>query len=103
MLFHIIPEAQAILRNNGVYRQVKVFRRRHRGEDRDRIFVAYGGGFVYVMRNGTSVSKLHCEDVMLPFDTEYDSLGRIVVPTSYQPTEESSERKESKKNASRSA
>lgn len=104
MLFHIIPDANAITRNNGVYRQVKVYRRRHRTEDRDRIYVGYGGGFVYLSRNGgTSGPKLHCEDVDLPFEPEYDSLGRMVVPTSYQPAEDSDERKESKKNAGRSA
>lgn len=85
MLFHIIPDAQAITRINGIYRQVKVYRRRHRGEERDRIYVSHGGGYVYLARQGTSVSKLHWEDVDLPFKHEFDGLGRMVVPTTYQP------------------
>lgn len=85
MLFHIIPEAQAIIRTGGIYRQVKVYRRRTKNEDNDRIYVAYGSGYVYLCRQGTSVPKLHWEEIDLPFKEEYNSLGRMVVPTSYKP------------------
>ena len=61
MLFHVIPEAIAITRKKGVFRQVKVYYRK------DRIYVAYGNGFIYVTKNGSSVPDISIVDIDVPF------------------------------------
>lgn len=48
-LFHIIDDAEAVLRSRGVYRQAKLYRRGRQ------LYAAWGGGFVRVLpRHGTS-------------------------------------------------
>jgi hypothetical protein len=47
-LFHIIDEAQAIIRQNGVFRQVKMY---HRGTE---VYVASGSGFAKMLGGNTT-------------------------------------------------
>jgi hypothetical protein len=56
-LFHVIPEAKAIVRTkSGVYKQADVF---HRGAD---VYVKVGSGFAKVHGyGGTSVPTLHVD------------------------------------------
>lgn len=57
-LFHIIDDAQAIIKQNGVFRQVKVYRR---GID---IYVASGTEFIKLMSRGnTSVPSVSWLDL----------------------------------------
>jgi len=47
-LFHVIDDAQVIIRNKGVYRQMKVYRR---GTE---IYAAHGTGFIKLMAMGAT-------------------------------------------------
>lgn len=76
-MFHIIPDAAIISRSSGIYRQHKVY------QYKGRIFVGHAGGYVYVTRNGTSAPKLWIDELHLPFPAEYNSLGYLIVPDSY--------------------
>jgi hypothetical protein len=84
ILFHAIEDAQAIVRKGGVYRQVKVYRRFDKNSKRNRLYVTYGSGYAYITRSmsmlGTSVPKLNVDDIDLPFEPEFDKLGRMVMP-----------------------
>lgn len=61
-LFHVIEDAQVILRARGVYRQVKVYRR-----DKS-LFAAWGGGFIQLRgNNGTSHPNVSWEETDVPF------------------------------------
>ena len=98
MLFAEIEGAVAIVASKGVYRQVKVYERKRR------VYVQYGGGFIWVWRKGTSIPKVRVDDIQLPFEPEWDAHGNMLVPENYNHTkEENNERKTSKKNARRSA
>jgi hypothetical protein len=56
--FHLIDEAAVILRNRGVYRQAKVFRR---GEA---LYASYGAGFVRLYKDGgTSLPNLSWDEM----------------------------------------
>lgn len=63
LLFHKIPDAEAIIRvANGVYKQAEVY---HRGE---RVFIGAAGGFVRVVAKfgdewGTSHPKIKVLDI----------------------------------------
>lgn len=49
MLFHIIPDAQCVLRSRGVFRQVPVFRRNQQ------LYAKYASGFIMLRaKSGTS-------------------------------------------------
>lgn len=89
-MFHIIPEAFAVTRKGGIYKQTTVYQ--HNG----RIFVKEGSGYVYVYRQGTSIPKLHIDEIILPFEQTFDSLGRMVVPENYNPQQEKKTCKHSK-------
>lgn len=54
MYFHIIENANIILVKGGVFKQAKAYR-----NDENEVFAAYGGGFVRMTRNGTSVPNLN--------------------------------------------
>jgi hypothetical protein len=45
-LFHVIDDAQVVLRSKGVFKQVKVFRRDNR------LYAQHGGGFIGLRRDG---------------------------------------------------
>lgn len=73
-MFHIIPEAYAVTKLNGIYRQVQVYQ--HAG----RVFVKHGSGFVYLFRDGgTSVPKLHVDEIH-GVDKLYNELGYMCMP-----------------------
>jgi hypothetical protein len=56
--FHIIDEAAVILRQRGVFRQVKVYRRG------DALFAGHGNGFVRLYKGGgTSAPNLAWDDM----------------------------------------
>ena len=77
-MFHVIPDAFAITRINGLFRQAAVYH--HKG----RIFVKHGAGYAYIHSNGdTSVPKLRLDEIELPFDVEYDKIGYMTVPKGY--------------------
>lgn len=58
MLFHVIPDAQAVLRSRGVFRQVPVFRR---GQQ---LFAKYGAGFIMLRTaGGTSVPYISWDHI----------------------------------------
>jgi hypothetical protein len=75
-LFHEVEDAYAILKSRGVYRQSKVFERR------GYLYAAYGSGFVRLHRhlNGTSNPNIAWDELRLPYDRCWDSMGRIVSP-----------------------
>lgn len=81
-LFHLIPEAAAVVVSKCVYRQVKVY---HRG---GRIYVSHGSGFVFVQRVcaalKTSLPDVRVDEIELPFEQEFDQLGRLVLPKNYK-------------------
>lgn len=79
MMFHIIPDAVAITRVRGVFRQVQVFK------FNGRVFVKHGSGYAWVMKSGdTSVPNLHLEEIHLPFKETYSPLGYMIVPNEYK-------------------
>lgn len=58
MLFHIVEDCFVILRQNGLYRQAKVYRRGNFA------YAGIGGGFVRLMHNGgTSRPNIGWEDL----------------------------------------
>jgi hypothetical protein len=62
-LFHIIPEAQAILLTKGVFKQAKVYRRGNR------IYAQWGSGFIRLGgRDATSCPGVSYESLDLPAD-----------------------------------
>lgn len=74
-LFHEIPDAIAVTRRNGVFRQAKVFK--YNG----RIFVEHGNGFVWALKGGdTSSPTVRLEDIELPFEKCYNKLGYMCTP-----------------------
>ncbi|MGE0211809.1 MAG: hypothetical protein AB7S41_08960 [Parvibaculaceae bacterium] len=74
-LFHLIPDAHAILSSKGVYRQCKVFRR---GNE---LYAGYGAGFVRLYQHGTSAPSLNFDEIVLPegVDKKADVHGRLSV------------------------
>lgn len=61
-LFHIIDDAQIILRSRGVFRQVKAFRRG------DELFAGHGSGFIALFaKGGTSVPTISWVDISVVF------------------------------------
>ena len=61
-LFHLIEDAEAIIYQGGVYKQVKLY---HRGE---RVFIGIGGGFARITAKfgdswGTSHPKAKVVDI----------------------------------------
>lgn len=73
-MFQEIPDAMAITRQNGVFRQVKVF------EHDGRIFVRHGSGFVFIHGNDTSCPTVRLDEIILPFEKTYDKLGYLINP-----------------------
>lgn len=69
--FHIVDEAFAVLVRRGVYKQAKVYRR---GTE---LFAGYGGGFVRLYVNGTSIPDLRLDALDVPFGTSADAHGRL--------------------------
>lgn len=62
-LFHIIDDAQVILRSKGVFRQAKVYRRG------DRLYAGWGSGFIRLGgRDATSCPNVSYEALSLPDD-----------------------------------
>lgn len=61
-LFHVIDDAQVILRSKGVYRQSKVYRRD------TALYAAWGGGFIQLRGNdGTSRPDVSWVETDAPF------------------------------------
>lgn len=73
-LFHVIDDAQVILRSKGVYKQAKVYQRN------DRIYAAYGSGFIALSKNGTSAPNIGVDELALGFEPDADPLGRLYMP-----------------------
>lgn len=58
MLFHVIPEAQCVLRSRGVFRQVPMFRRNQQ------LFAKWSSGFVMLRANGgTSIPHVSWDHI----------------------------------------
>ena len=55
--FHIIEDGAVILRSRGVFKQAKLYRR---GRE---LYAGYGGGFVRLYKDGTSVPALQMLDL----------------------------------------
>jgi len=70
-MFHIIEDAYAIVRNRGVFKQVKVYRRK------SGIYVGYGSGYIRVMRHGTTAPNVQVDEIF-GVDYEYNRFGRAV-------------------------
>lgn len=67
-LFHVVDDAQIILRSKGVYRQAKVYQR-----DGD-LYAGWGSGFLGLRRDhGTTLPSVSWENIDCP---------RVVAPTS---------------------
>lgn len=59
--FTTIPEAQAIIYSNGVYRQTPLFARS------DRVYAKYGSGFIRLQQGGaTTHPKIRWADIYAP-------------------------------------
>lgn len=57
-LFHIIEDAKVIVRQNGIFKQLKVYRRS------DEVFAGVGAGFVKLLqRGGTTVPSITWLDI----------------------------------------
>ncbi len=74
MLFYQIPDAVAIVRKKGLFRQVKVY---YRGRH---IYAQQGSGFVFITNHGTSIPDLKVVDIDLGFEPEFCTLGRMMIP-----------------------
>ena len=67
-LFHIIDDAQVILRSKGVFRQAKVYRRE------DRLYAGWGSGFIRLGgRDATSCPNVSYEALHVPSDIKLRS------------------------------
>ena len=69
-LFHVIDDGQVIIRNKGVYRQVKIYRR---GKD---IYAAHGLGFIKLMATGATS---HPNISWMEVDTGDDDTGETIL------------------------
>jgi len=66
-LFHIVEDAQVILRSKGVFRQCKVYTRNKR------LYAAWGSGYVQLLNSGyTSVPNVGMEGGVVGIRTEQD-------------------------------
>lgn len=78
--FHIIPEAEAIVRSRGVFKQVKVYQRA------GAVYVGVGGGFVRLYMGGnTGQPNLAWDDIDIPgvggkSDLKGDPTGKLSMP-----------------------
>lgn len=75
--FHIIDEAEAIIRTGGVYKQVKLFQRD------GGIYAGIAGGYVRLYHGGgTGLPKVMWDDIEIPGVTGYakDGTGRLSLP-----------------------
>lgn len=74
-LFHIIEDAQVILRSRGTFYQKKVYRRDNR------IYAAWGTGFIRLGGgDATSNSHVSYEGLNLPFQPAYGSVREPLIP-----------------------
>lgn len=73
-LFHVIDDAVVILRNKGIYKQAKVYQRN------DRLYAAYGSGYIGLSQSGTSVPNVSVDELALGFEASKDPLGRLYMP-----------------------
>ena len=63
-LFHIVDEAQVILKSGGVFYQRKVYRRGRR------LYAGHGGGFIRLgLHDATSCPKVSLESLDNPAET----------------------------------
>ena len=63
-LFHIVDEAQVILKSGGVFYQRKVYRRGRR------LYAGHGGGFIRLgLQDATSCPKVSWESLDYPAET----------------------------------
>lgn len=74
-MFTVIPDAMAVTCQNGVFRQVKVFK--YRGL----LFAQHGSGYIYLYHNdSTSHPTVRLDDIELPFEKVMNGLGRLCLP-----------------------
>ena len=72
--FHLIEDAAAILVSKGVYRQSKVYRR---GNE---LYAGYGGGFIRLYKDGTSLPNVRLVDVETPgWHQSFDVFNKMSV------------------------
>lgn len=70
--FHVIDDKNVILRSNGVYRQVKAYRRD------GAVYAGHGSGFVKLLKKpGTSNPNISWDETDV--EITLDSLGRPVL------------------------
>lgn len=72
--FHVIDGAVVILRSKGVFKQVKAYQRN------DRIYAAYGSGFISLSKSGTSAPNISVDEYDLGFEPDTCTLGRLYMP-----------------------
>lgn len=72
--FHVIDDAVVILRSKGVYKQVKAYERN------DRIYAAYGSGYISLSKSGTSAPNVSVDEYELGFEPDFCALGRMYKP-----------------------
>lgn len=74
-MFHEIPDAVAITRQNGIFRQCKVF------HHKQRIFVRHGAGFIWIHGDDTSAPTVRLDEIELPWGKpKFNELGYMVLP-----------------------
>jgi len=73
-LFHVIDDAQVILRSKGVYKQAKVYQRN------DRLYAGHGSGFIGLSKSGTTGPNISVDELVLGFEPDADPLGRLYMP-----------------------
>lgn len=74
--FHKIEDAVIILVSKGTFKQTDVYQRS------GYIYAKHGGGYVRLQKHekGTSCPKLNYDELYLPFEPEYDAIGRMMMP-----------------------
>lgn len=74
-MFHQVQDAFAVTRINGLFRQVPIFK--YKGK----LYVKHGSGFAWVQTSGdTSVPHLRVDELELPFEETYNTLGYLCLP-----------------------
>jgi hypothetical protein len=78
-MFKAVANAKALLKSNGVFREVAVY------ELDSRLYAKWGSGFVLLgQRHTTSHTKVRHEKVELPFKETYNDVGFMVNPETYK-------------------
>ena len=73
---HKVEEAFIILVRKGSFKQTEVYSRK------GYLYARHGSGFIRLQKHekGTSCPNVYYDDIYLPFEPEYDNIGRMMLP-----------------------